>query len=227
MPKLKEKLCVFWGCTQAELSNAFDAEIEFLKRNDPECSKLAASGDAPQNVHRTLMMIALIDFMFNRYKFASVNLQCATIMRSVYPVPHMFDGIEEFLDNGRLSFAMFLEKHKTRVGAQIAENIAEIAAFIQPMISACARMGPPRRLGDFRLGPDTPRASPVDDSPPAKTHHASLSAAEESVVAAKEPSEEAVEPLIRSTIYTHDADDAPSAGGRRRRTLRRRFNALF
>jgi hypothetical protein len=173
------------------------------------------------------MMIALIDFMLNRYKFASVNLQCATIMRSVYPVPNMFDGIEEFLDNGRLSFAMFLEKHKTRVGAQIAENIAEIAAFIQPMISACARMGPPRRLGNFRLAPDTPRASPVDDLPPSKAQNASSSAAEELVVAAKEPSEEAVAPLIRSTIPAHDDAYDISSGGRRRRTLRRRFNALI
>ena len=197
MPQLKEKLCVFLGCTQAEeLYNAVDAEIEFLKRNDPECSKLAASGGhAPQNVHRTLMMIALIDFTFNRYKFSSVHLQCATIMRSVYPVPRMFDGIEEFLDNGRLSFAVFLEKHQNPTGIQIqmAENIAEIAAFIQPMISACERMGPPRRHGDkFRLGPDTPRAS-----------------------------DEAVEPLMR-THSSHSSHSSHNAGGRRRRTLRRR-----
>jgi hypothetical protein len=105
-------VCVFWVARKPTIFNAVDAEIEFLKRNDPECSKLAASGGhAHQNVHRTLMMIALIDFTFNRYRFSSVNLQCATIMRSVYPVPHMFDGIEEFFKTmADYSFAMFLEK---------------------------------------------------------------------------------------------------------------------
>jgi hypothetical protein len=214
------------------LLQAFDDEIEFLKTHGAECCTLMASSrphdrTAHNNIHRILMLTALNDFAINEHKYESHVLQCGAIMRQVYPVPHMFDNIENFLKSGRLSLDEFLALYPL-YESQVMQNLQTICGFIEPMITACPRMGPPRP-GTFRLedagnsDSESPRISPAPEmhEEPVAVQVAvtkrSKGASSASAVAAAMavPVAAAVEPK-RSSRRTK------RPGGRRRRTLRRR-----
>lgn len=211
---LNMSLREFFG--SINLTQAFDAEIEFLKTHGAECCTLMASSrphdrTAYNNIHRILMLTALIDFTMNKHKYDSDVLQCGTIMRQVYPVPHMFDNIGTFLTSGRLSLDEFIKLHPLQQ-SRIMQNLQTICGFIEPMITACPRMGP-QRPGTFRLedAPDSPtrkkqrRASPTP-------------AVAAAVVAA------AVAAAVAVPVEPRRSSRKKRTGGRRRRTLRRRFN---
>jgi hypothetical protein len=194
------------------LLQAFDAEIEFLKTHGAECCTLMASSrlrdrTAYNNIHRILMLTALNDFAINRHKYESHVLQCGAIMRQVYPVPHMFDNIENFLKSGRLSLDEFLALYPLHE-SQVMQNLQTICGFIEPMITACPRMGPPRP-GTFRLedGENSPTRK--------KQRRASPTPAVAAAVVAVP-----VEPR-RSSRKKRPG----GTGGRRRRTRRRRFKS--
>ena len=77
-------LCHFFGCDVAELEEKFQDELDFLKTgNDACCSKLQGP-NALKNTHRTLMMIAFIDFMTNRCEFDFTKCQFRYSMTHVY-----------------------------------------------------------------------------------------------------------------------------------------------
>ena len=179
---------------ESDLQTAFKAELDFLKTgNDACCFKLQGI-NAFKNTHRTLTMIAFIDFLVNRCKNNHDTCQFAHSMEHVYfyedvtgvhpeyDVRHAYGGntfknFPKFLERCTPDYDRFFaekfpepkdepDKYKSDK-AIVLRNLQRVNELIKLMIASCPYGSDPSVTcaGSFRFKPPPMEAMEVDADP--------------------------------------------------------------